>query len=55
MKKLKKILVVEGKSYSEPILTNGKEDFNKSRRVEMRLKVKKLDITDIFFNGIQHL
>ncbi len=54
-KKLKKILVVEGKSYSEPILTNGKEDFNKSRRVEMRLKVKKLDITDIFFNGIQHL
>ena len=54
-KKKKKILVVEGKSYSEPILTNGKEDFNKSRRVEMRLKVKKLDITDIFFNGIQHL
>lgn len=54
-KKLKKILVVEGKSYSEPILTNGKEDFNKSRRVEMRLKVRKLDITDIFFNGIQHL
>lgn len=53
--KLKKILVVEGKSYSEPILTDGKEDYNKSRRVEMRLKVKKLDITDIFFNEIQHL
>lgn len=53
--KLKKILVVEGKSYSEPILTDGKEDYNKSRRVEMRLKVKKLDITDIFFSGIQHL
>ncbi len=53
--KLKKILVVEGKSYSEPVLTDGKEDYNKSRRVEMRLKVKKLDITDIFFNGIQHL
>lgn len=53
--KLKKILVVEGKSYSEPILTNGKEDYNKSRRVEMRLKVKKLDITDIFYHGIQHL
>lgn len=45
--KLKKILVVEGKSYSEPIIINGKEDYNKSRRVEMRLKVKKLDITDI--------
>ncbi len=53
--KLKEILVVEGRSYSEPVLTNGKEDFNKSRRVEMRLKVKKLDITDIFFNEIQHL
>ncbi len=53
--KLKKILVVEGKSYSSPIFTNGKEDFNKSRRVEMHLKVKKLDITDIFFNEIQHL
>ena len=53
--KLKKILVVEGKSYSTPIFTNGKEDYNKSRRVEMHLKVKKLDITDIFFNEIQHL
>lgn len=53
--KLKKILVVEGKSYSEPILTDGKEDYNKSRRVEMRLKVKKLDITDIFFSEVQHL
>lgn len=53
--KLKEILVVEGRSYSEPVLTNGKEDFNKSRRVEMRLKVKKLDITDIFFSEVQHL
>lgn len=53
--KLKEILVVEGRSYSEPVLTNGKEDYNKSRRVEMRLKVKKLDITDIFFSEVQHL
>ncbi len=53
--KLKKILVVEGKSYSEPVLINGKEDYNKSRRVEMRLKVKKLDITDILFSEVQHL
>lgn len=52
--KLKKILVVEGKSYSEPVLTNGKEDFNKSRRVEMRLKTKKLDITEVLFNGAQY-
>lgn len=51
---LKKILVVEGKSYSEPILTNGKEDYNKSRRVEMRLKTKKTDITEILFSGAQY-
>lgn len=53
--RLKKILVVEGKSNSEPILVNGKEDYNKSRRVEMRLKTKKLDITDYIFQGAQHL
>ncbi len=52
--KLKKILVVEGKSYSEPILKNGKEDYNKSRRVEMRLKTKKLDITEVLFSGAQY-
>lgn len=46
--KLKKILVVEGKSYSEPVLVNGKEDYNKSRRVELRLKTKKFDIIDVF-------
>lgn len=50
---LKKILVVEGKSYSEPIIVNGKEDYNKSRRVELRLKAKKLDIQDMLFTGIQ--
>lgn len=53
--KLKKIIVVEGKSFSEPILVNGKEDYNKSRRVEMRLKVKKMDITEILTRGAQHL
>ena len=53
--RLKKILVVEGKSYSEPILVNGKEDYNKSRRVEMRLKVKKLDITEVLTHGVQFL
>lgn len=46
--KLKKILVVEGKSYSEPVLVNGQEDYNKSRRVELRLKTKKFDIIDVF-------
>lgn len=52
--KLRKMIVVEGKSFSEPVYTNGKEDYNKSRRVEMRLKVKKHDIADVFFSGVQH-
>lgn len=52
--RLKKILVVEGKSYSEPVLVNGKEDFNKSRRVELRLKSKKFDITEVLFHEVQH-
>lgn len=52
--KLKDILVVEGKSYTEPVLVNGKEDYPKSRRVEMRLKTKKNDITDLLFNGVQY-
>ncbi len=47
---LKKKLVVEGKSFSEPVLTDdGKEDYNKSRRVELRLKARSLDITDLMF------
>lgn len=52
--KLRKMVVVEGKSFTEPILINGKEDYNKSRRVELRLKVKKTDIADVFFHGVQH-
>ncbi len=52
--KLRKMVVVEGKSFTEPILVNGKEDYNKSRRVELRLKVKKTDIADVFFHGVQH-
>lgn len=51
--RLKKILIVEGKSYSEPILVNGKEDYAKSRRVELRLKTKKFDITEALFNGVK--
>jgi chemotaxis protein MotB len=42
--KLRKILVVEGKSYNEPILTNGTEDFDRSRRVELKLKVQDWDV-----------
>ena len=46
-----KMLVVEGKSFTEPILVDGKEDLAKSRRVEMRLKVKPMDIMHILFAG----
>lgn len=45
--KLIKTLVVEGKSYNEPILINGKEDYNKSRRVELKLVVKDTNIQDL--------
>ena len=46
-----KMVTVEGKSFTEPILTDGKEDFAKSRRVEMRLKVKAMDIMQTLFAG----
>lgn len=41
----KKIVVVEGKSYNEPVIVNGKEDFDKSRRVELKLKVKDWNVS----------
>lgn len=41
----RKIVVVEGKSYNEPILVNGVEDYDKSRRVELKLKVKSWDVS----------
>lgn len=53
--KLRKILTVEGKSNSDPILVNGKEDFNKSRRVELRLKVKNVNVTEVLVHGVQSL
>lgn len=44
---LTKKLVVEGKSYTEPVIVDGKEDYNKSRRVELKLIVKESDIQDM--------
>ncbi len=41
----RKMLVVEGKSYNEPVLVNGKEDYDKSRRVELKLKVKDWNVS----------
>lgn len=50
--KLHKMLTVEGKSYTEPILTkNGKEDFTRSRRVELELVIKDSNMND--FVGIK--
>lgn len=46
--KLTKTLIVEGRSYSNPILVNGKEDYAKSRRVELNLVVKDSNIQDLF-------
>lgn len=41
----RKIVVVEGKSFNEPILVNGIEDYDKSRRVELKLKVNSWDVS----------
>ena len=49
--KLTKTLVVEGKSYTEPIEVNGVEDYNKSRRVELKLIVKDSNIQDLLMKG----
>ena len=38
--KLRKMIIVEGASFSNPILVDGKEDFSKSRRVELKLVMK---------------
>ena len=41
--KLRKMIIVEGASFSDPILVNGKEDYAKSRRVELKLVMKKVE------------
>lgn len=45
--KLTKTVVVEGKSFTEPVMTNGKEDYAKSRRVELKLIVNDSNIKDL--------
>ncbi len=39
-KRLRKMIIVEGASFANPVLINGKEDYNKSRRVELKLVMK---------------
>lgn len=41
-----KILSIEGKGSSKPVLIDGKEDFAKSRRVELRISFKDKNIID---------
>ncbi len=45
-KELFKLLSVEGKGPSEPIIVNGKEDYSKSRRVELKITFKDKSILD---------
>lgn len=45
--KLTKTVVVEGKSFTEPVIINGKEDYNKSRRVELKLVIKDYNLQDM--------
>lgn len=39
--RLRKMIIVEGASFSSPVIVNGKEDFAKSRRVELKVVMKK--------------
>lgn len=38
--RLRKLIIVEGASFSTPVLVNGKEDYAKSRRVELKVVMK---------------
>jgi len=44
--KLRKMIVVEGASFSDPVIVNGKEDYAKSRRVELKLVLKDTSLKD---------
>lgn len=43
----RKKIVIEGNSNNNPILVNGREDYTKSRRVEIKLIVKDEDVSKI--------
>ena len=34
------MIIVEGASFSSPVIENGKENYDKSRRVELKLVMK---------------
>jgi len=50
---LTKNLAVEGKSFTEPVMINGKEDYKKSRRVELKLIVRESNIQDFLVKSVE--
>lgn len=50
--KLHKMIIVEGASYSNPIYAQGKEDYAKSRRVELKIVMKE---NNKYNNSIEEL
>lgn len=44
--RLRKMLIVEGMSFNQPIVVDGIEDLAKSRRVELKLEVKRWNIME---------
>ncbi len=44
----RKMIVVEGKSFNEPIIIDGREDYAKSRRVELKIKVRDWNVASAF-------
>ncbi|MBR1753568.1 OmpA family protein [bacterium] len=51
--KLMKIMVAEGKSNSEPIIEDGKENYSKSRRVEFKLVLRDPQIQDLLIQDLK--
>ncbi len=43
----RKKIVVEGNSFNNAVIVNGKEDYAKSRRVELKLVVKNMDVSTL--------
>lgn len=50
---LMKLMVAEGKSFSEPVIENGRENFKKSRRVEFKLVLRDPQIQDMLVQDLQ--
>lgn len=51
--KLMKIMVAEGKSNSEPVIENGRENYAKSRRVEFKLVLRDPQLQDALIQEVK--